>query len=254
MWKVNQTLIKKLKKEYCPRYVKDVMLDGFYPSVPSEAMIKGIVFEQSALDLPVVHSMPKLKNGAMSTDEVRIDAQAKLFKSEVIPEYNIQIEETQLYVEHEYSPGVILHGKLDFTATMIDEELSSMPIPIVADLKLTGNIYSQFGDFSWAWPHNMDHTQAFLYTQLMKWKFDQSRVFYYFVFDYKPVPEYKIIRKRVEGLDIAELNESIRSTVAKLDYHKNNGWAEAPSHENCKLCPVADFCSSYKPKKPIEVV
>jgi hypothetical protein len=153
-----------------------------------------------------------------------------------------------------YSPDVMIHGKLDFTGTLIDESMATFPIPVIADLKLTKNIYNQFGDFCWAYPHNMDHTQAFMYTQLYKQAYNEVRHFYYFVFDYKPEPEFKIIRKKVEAIDIAELNESIRSAVAKLDYHTNNGWNEVASHDNCKYCPLSSNCASYKPNKPIEVV
>jgi hypothetical protein len=253
-WKVNQTLIKRLKGEYCPRQIKECMIDASHVIPPSESMLKGIYFEERALDLNPVTTLKPLRNGSPSTDEVRIKDQILTWKNKVMVDQSLEMQTAQEYIEYEYSPGIMVHGKLDFTATMIDDTVSKAPIPIIGDLKLTKNIYAQYGDFCWAYPHNMDHTQAYMYTQLYKQAYNETRLFYYFVFDYKPEPEFKIIRKRVEAIDIAELNESIRSGVAKLDYHDSNGWAEVASHDNCKRCPLSANCKSYKPNKPIEVI
>lgn len=260
--KLNQTLIKMLKKGgECPRYINDVMLNPIsiiagvnVVSEPSDAMNKGHVFESIILGIgnPEV---PKLKSGGTPADYTRIQEQAFRFLSELIPEYELDIEDKnkQLYLETQYSEDVILHGTIDFLSPIKDDVLGKVPMAI-QDLKMTGSIFKQFGDYSWAFPYNIDHTQAHMYKRLVKDNLKWDMPFYYWVFDWSPDKNFKIFRKETNEMDKRELDESIRISVERLNHYDKNGWVEFPSPDNCKGCPLKNACKSYTQKQLIEVI
>jgi hypothetical protein len=254
---INQTLIKKLKQEnVCPRELYHIYIAKDVPSIPSESMNKGLVFENLALDLNNDAKIPSLKTGGTPVDYVRIIRQAKRFKEEIVPQFKMNIEKknTQIFIEHKYSDRVVLYGTLDFCSPIEDQDLGTVPVAI-HDLKMTSSIYKQFGDYCWAFPYNIDHTQAYLYTYIYQKEFGWTVPFYYWVFDYSPDMNYKPIRKLVEPLHILELEEAIRVSLEKIDYFEKLGWqTEIPNEKNCKECPLKENCKSYNPKKTIEVV
>lgn len=257
--KLNQTLIKMLKKGgECPRYINDVMLNpvGLVSEV-SEAQNKGLVFEAIALNMPHAHEIPvpKLKSGALPVDYTRIAEQSARFLAELMPEYELEIEDKnkQIYLETQYSEDVIIHGTIDFLSPIKDDVLGKVPMAI-HDLKMTGSIFKQFGDYSWAFPYNIDHTQAHMYKRLVKANLKWDMPFYYWVFDYSPDKNFKIFRKETNELDNRELDESIRVSVERLNHYDKNGWVESPSPSNCKGCPLKNVCKSYTQKQLIEVI
>lgn len=255
--RLNQTLIKTLKKDsICPRQIFETFIAGSVSTLPTESMMKGLVFEDWCLSKPgqATHEAPRLKNGNLSADYIRISEQAEKFKTEIMPQFGLEIKHQQLLIEHEYSDNVTLHGKLDFCSPVKDEVLGDIPMAI-HDLKLTGSIFKTWGDFSWAFPYNIDHTQAFMYTYLYKEKFGWEIPFYYWVFDYSPDKNFKVFRKSVEAMHKLELQESIRMSVEKIEYFEKNGWdVEVANENNCKGCALKDNCKSFNPKKQIEII
>jgi len=261
---LNQTLIKQLTvakpdaPTHCPLQVKECMLkDSQLSTKTSDAMNKGIIFESLALDIPAAHgaTIPFLKDGKnIPVDYKRIQEQALRFKNEVCKEYAIEVKEKQLYIEAKWNEEVTLFGTLDFTGTIRDNE--GVVGDAIVDLKMTGSIYSQYGDFSWAFPFNMDHTQAYMYNWLYKEKYGIDLPFYYLVFDYAPEMNLKVIRKRIEPINKAEFTESVRKAVEIITFYNENGWNANPSYEKCKNCPLKEngTCKQFIQYKPIEEV
>ena len=257
--RLNQTVIKLLNNfdmsnpDLCPAQIKETCFsDSKYTSLPTAAMMKGLVFENAALDLNREIDFPKLKNGNISADYERIFKQADNFK-EIAKDHEIVIAESQKYIEIDYSDEVVLFGTLDFVGSFKENETTFHPEAIV-DLKLTGNLFSTFGDYSWAFPYNINHLQAFVYNELYLRKYGKELPFFYMVFDYTPSMNHKIFKKRVDALDKATMHESIRSAVEKIKYFDENGWIEIPRHDRCLLCPINETCKSYTNKRTIEEI
>tara|TARA_R110000868_G_scaffold407972_1_gene690020 strand:+ start:10153 stop:10986 length:834 start_codon:yes stop_codon:yes gene_type:complete len=259
--RLNQTIIKALSNfnmaepSFCPSQVRQCNFsDSPCESIPTDAMRKGIVFETLALDLPESErsTIPLLKNGNVSADYERVIKQAAKFK-EMKKEHEIMIYERQQLIEVPYSDEITIFGTLDFVSTFRENETTFHPKAIV-DLKLTGNVFNTFGDFSWAFPFNMDHTQAFMYTMLYKMAFNEDLPFFYMVYDYSPSMNMKIFKKKVGSMEIAQLHESIRKSVEKIRYFDENGWIEIPEYKRCQTCPVNSTCASFTNKQKIEII
>ena len=255
--RISQSMIKAFDKEgYCPMKLKVTYVQKTHNTIPSEAMQRGIFFETLCLGSGVhgqqLHDLPRLKNGKKSVAQERIEMQALEFPG-ILDAHRMVIDEKDVYLEYEYEPGVWLCGTTDFSSSIWDDTDGPVDKAIV-DLKLTQNIYSQFGPFCWHFPHNMDHTQAFMYSHLWKKVRGESLPFYYMVFDYKPTPEYKMIKKLVGTLEMYELKESIRKTIEKVNFHEGRGYFTNPLQSNCKDCPLAATCPDVSKAKKIQTV
>ena len=68
------------------------------------------------------------------------------------------------------------------------------------------------------------------------------------------MPEYKIIRKKVERMHYMELMESIRQTVEKIEFHNATGWKERASYKSCINCPLKETCTVKDLKKPVSTI
>lgn len=241
---------------YCPLKLKLCYVDKTHQMTSSDAMDRGVFFETlclgSGVHGKVLHDLPRLKNGNKSVAQQRIELQAQEFPA-ILAAHRMQVDETDIYLEYEIEPGIWICGTLDFRSPIWDDTDGPVPEAII-DLKLTQNIYSQFGPFCWHFPHNMDHTQAFMYTQLYKLVRGKDLPFYYMVFDYKPTPEYKMVKKMVGTLEKYELQESIRKTLEKLNFHESKGYFTNPLHNNCRNCPVAKTCPDATKAKKIQTV
>lgn len=256
--KISQSLIKAFAADdYCPMKLKKCFIDKTHDLVPSEAMNRGAYFETLCLGSGAkgkkVTDLKRLKNGNKSTAQLRIDMQAMEFPN-VLNAHRIKIDKTQLYMEYEFEKDLFMCGEIDFTGSVWDDTDGPLP-EVIFDLKLTENIYSQFGPYCWHFPHNMDHTQVYMYKTLYEILYGKDVPFYYLVFDYKPTPEYKIIKKLMGTLEKYELQESIRSTIEKINWHESKGYYTRPMESNCKNCPLAEsLCvDATKAKKIVTV-
>lgn len=257
--RLNQTVIKILNNfdfsdaNMCPAQVKATMFsDSEFESLPTASMMKGLYFENLALDLNRDIEVPILKNGKKPVDYERIEAQAEKFKN-IKEDHEIMIYSKQEFIEVDYTEEIKLFGTLDFVSSLRENDEIFHEKAIV-DLKLTGNVYSTFGDYSWAFPTNMDHTQAFMYNELYKIKYGEDLPFFYMVFDYSPSMNYKIFRKQISSIERAQLTESIRMAIARIKYFDENGWIEIPRHDRCGNCPLKDTCNKFTNKRNVEVI
>tara|TARA_R100001594_G_scaffold36459_4_gene66240 strand:- start:41678 stop:42463 length:786 start_codon:yes stop_codon:yes gene_type:complete len=253
---ISQTLVKQFKGDYCAAQVFAIFIAKTHQSIPSLPMQRGTYFETQAIGMGAhgqsLNDLPRLKNGNKNAAHQRIDKQVEIFP-DILKKHGIKIFDTQIQLTHALDDIVHLNGTVDFRGSIIDDQLGPIDNALF-DLKLTSSIYKEFGDWSWHFPHNMDHTQAFMYTHLWKEVNKEDLPFYYLVFDYAPESSYKIVRKKVEPLDLMELDESIRNTLDKILWHEKNGWETNPSFENCKLCPLKEKCPVYTDAKTIQVV
>lgn len=257
MVRIRQSTIKAFKREkHCPRKINESMILRKVENLPTDSMLKGKIFEQLCFGLitPEDPIIPKLRNGKLSVDYERIIQQAEFFRNKFSNDYKINIHEKNIRLEYQYADDIILEGEIDAIGEILDISLNDKPIMGILDIKLTKNIYNQYGDFCWAYPFNMDHSQPFMYTKLWKENFGPEIPFFYLVFDYKPTPEFKVIRKQLTGLESLEFQEDIRKTHERIIHYNQHGWPEIPSFEECKGCPLSVNCKSFLNHKPIEVV
>lgn len=256
-YKISQSLIKAFAQDgYCPMKLKVIYIEKTHNLIASEHMNRGVFFETLCLGSGVhgktLNDLPRLKNGKKSVSQERIEDQAAQFQSTLI-NHKMKVLDKDVYLEYEYEDGITLNGTIDFTSPIWDDTDGPIPKAII-DLKLTMNIYSQFGPYCWHFPHNMDHTQAYMYSYLWREIHGEEIPFYYLVFDYKPTPEYKIIKKLTGKLEEYELKESIRRTVEKIYLHESKGYFTNPKSTNCKNCPLQNQCPDFTKAKKIQTV
>jgi hypothetical protein len=259
---ISQSLIKAFTDDACPAYINAVYIEKTAKTIPGLSMVMGSYFEHLALgaghahDETPVTDLPRLKSGEKSVAQQRIEAQAEKFK-EICKERPIVIDEKQLEIVLPYNDDFELAGTLDFVGKIDNIEQVAL-----FDLKLTSSIYREhiqggYGQWSWAFPFNMDFTQAYMYhylfTQFYSYSADEV-AFYYFVMDYKLESEYIIIKKKVERMHIMELMESIRKTIEKIEFHKSSKWEYNPLYKNCVNCALKHSCPVKNLQKPIQTV
>jgi len=254
--RISQSMIKAFKDDYCPLKNKVLYITKQFKSIPSLSMMKGTYFETLIIGSDAhgnqLTTLPLRKNGKPTVDQERIEQQANFFM-QVMKDHSMVIQDKQVKLSHQLDTNVFLDGILDIKGSLFDD-IDGPVNDAIIDIKLTANIYSQFGDYCWHFPHNMDHTQAYMYSLLYESNYKVTPIFYYFVFDYKPVPEYKVIRKTVDATNRAELMESIRKTIEKIEMHERKTWWTNGSYDNCRYCPLTSMCKDYKKAKKIEIV
>lgn len=284
-FKINQSTIKKFISRgseipHCPQRIYKSYILREFPDPTSLAMLKGKFFESCAiggvahggdsiLDLPRKRPLKKdlLKNpnaiGAKTTDQVRIEEQVDVFKQKaekygiIYNEYNTQ---TKIYKRWHEDPSIILTGELDLFPTIIKYK-GSWYLTII-DLKLTANITSTFGDFSWGDFNSMDHLQGQHYQYLLKdLDFDLNDelnpgnhlrellnkerlqmindgmlLFIYWVFDYKPKYNDMFKPYIMHSIDWHHYHETIRKAVSMLEFMKSQNYP-------CNPGPLCETCS-----------
>ena len=265
MKRISSTLITSLADEKkCPFLINEMYIKKSVRSEPTKAMLMGLFFEQLVLGVKdKVISIPKLKNGNESTDEKRVREQATKILKEVFPQYGIDISKPssksfQRFEIEFKEDGFVLVGEFDLLAEINDPDLGR--IDAIIDLKLTKNINYENNQensgkvWSWRYPHNRDHTQAYLYSYIYSILFGKEAKFYYLVSDYKTSPEHLLIRKKFGDMEYRELRQSITDTINKIDDYNANGWPYNPKWENCKNCPLKNVCSKAIKTPPVQEV
>lgn len=208
--------------------------------------------------------LPEIK-GDKTLDQVRIEEQAIKFKAlcakyqVVVTDGNVQLRITLPWHKN---PNIHLSGGTDIFPTTI---MTSKGIQLaIIDLKLTADVTSGFGEFSWGAPEFMDHTQGMLYSYLvrrlvnhidmnphMKEVLTKPAVelitrdqvfFYYWVFGYKKI-ENKFVEVNWDQNRENELHEAIRKCVSLIEYYESLSWPARPDYKTCKECTVFE-CKS----------
>jgi hypothetical protein len=249
---MTQSLLKKFLSKgeelaYCPFKVKKESIDGDYRK-PTDAMKNGIFFETlcigSGAKGDAIKDLPRLLNGKKSSAQKRIESQVIEFNKDV-KEYKMEINSyttQQSFVKvwrglEKFNVIVIFTGDLDilspFSYKGADYPLSNI------DLKLTGDLTSTFGPFSWGNVETMDHSQAYAYTWLT------NLMFFYMVYDFKPQMNKKIFKVNTDNNIMREFFENIRKATAEYIRAEKDGWKKDPSLGICAKCPVSE-CEFYK--------
>jgi len=288
---ISQSLVKKFLKNgdelpICPKYIYETAITGNYKEPPTIPRLNGSYFEtlvlgsgrggHKTLDLPrkKITKDQQAKNairiekgleplpGTKKIDQIRIEEQAERFKilsaqrQIMISEYNTQVP---IVKKWDKDPNVFLRGELDiFPTPILGKDGLQMAI---IDVKLTGDVDNNFGDFCWGDPFRMDHIQGQMYHYLVRdinpmlnkgirnivtpavtRMIDDNRVlFLYWVFSYGSGDlKDKFVRYDWEPIKEAELHESIRKTVSILEDNDTRGWKADPEYERCSKCPVKE--------------
>ena len=250
-------------KRYCPKYVKEVVIERNY-DITSLAMLKGNFFETLCLgsgrEGKIVDSLPLRKNGEKTIDQIRIEKQSENFKR-LCSKYGIVLsaENTQVNLRKKLG-DVYLEGHPDICPVALKDPSLGLTLGIV-DLKLAKNLRNTFGDFAWGDYHNMDTTQADIYlyltedldlslnSHLNKEVFEivsrRDLQMYFWVFSYwegklkdEQIPlQNMIIRTEKSLLKRKELLESLRKVYKLIRHHDSEGWKAVPG-DPCEHCPV----------------
>jgi hypothetical protein len=291
---INQSLIKAFfykgeKRDYCPYsiYMQYITKEV---NVQTEAMMKGSFFETlclgSGIDNNVIDDLPRKKLtskqiiagqkiGDKKIDQIRIEQQHLNFeRSKAIYQINVQKNvNTQVEIVKYFSKNdnIIIKGNLDIFPTTILLPQRGLRLAVI-DLKLTGK-FSDFGEYCWATPANMDMTQGYMYHELIR-DIDielnmeinpNSRLlylftgaikkqletieplFFFWIFDYKSSElNNKFVEVSYNATTKAELFESIRKTVYELNKNERNGWHNLnPNAYSCNGCPIIQCQSRH---------
>jgi hypothetical protein len=234
-------------------------------------MNKGCYFETlclgSGYNGKKVEDLTRKKDGSKTVDQQRIELQHLRFGSfvnkygmVVIPEINTQ---TVIYKQFPEDPDVVLRCDMDIHPTPIMTKTRGM-IMATIDLKLTGDIRSSHGMFSWASAASLDPIQAVMYLEAgidVDFDFNDKMGnyklvetyrqcdilnshryiephFFYMVFDYSPQTRVKIIEVRYDAHKQRELYENIKLMATEIRVNNDlDKWSNTcPSKENCSQC------------------
>ena len=191
---INQSLIKKLIDKYqnevdfCPKYIKECVMDRNCEQKPTNAMLAGKFFESlvlgSTTDSKAILDLPRKKLtkkrieelkakglpliGDKKIDQIRIEEQAERAKRR-FEELGIEVYHginTHQTIYKKWSDRYILSGELDLFPTPI--LYNGIKRLAIIDLKLTADVHSTFGSFCWGKPQYMDHLQGDMYHYLIR--------------------------------------------------------------------------------------
>lgn len=273
---VTQSLIKRMFQhgvpvEYCPKSVYEHTLNNSIDFV-SESMDKGNYFETLCLgggfEGKQVTDLKRKVNGEKTLDQTRIDTQhlrfeqlKKKYNLHIIPGFNTQRTIYKKFPEPFDGHEIILRMDTDVFPTLMDTN-SRKGLMSTIDLKLTKDIKTGWGMFNWSDAGSMDHIQAYMYHEgmididpelnpelveaiqemglSMETYEALEKHFFYWVFDYSPQQNVKIIEVKYDTLKQKELYESIRATASEVIFNTNSErWNDTkPSKENCGYCAL----------------
>lgn len=229
---------------------------------------------QQVLDLP-----RNSRNGEKKSAQQRLDIQHLNFLR-VCKEKGIiimpEICQVKVSKRWEKNSEYIISGEMDIYPVILTNDEDEHVISIV-DLKTTGDLDNDFGEYSWGNFRAMDHNQAFTYLYLVEdidielnmqmgntkivelskmFKLNDMRPeFNYWVFEYKKATlRNKMFRVLNTPDRRAEMNENIRKTVELLEtYYCDERWDQTfPSSENCRSCADMDCELRYTFNKAAE--
>ena len=220
-------------------------------------MLKGQRFEYLAVGSPnregQVPELPKLQNGKKSTDELRIEQQAEVFK-QVLPHYKMKLvipqgqDNPSAALSWEHGPDVLLTGILD-AVVLWDGK------PAIMDLKLTGSLVSRWGPNGkpgWGDYFNMDHIQAYLYMYLVEKIFNRKMRFVYALFEYGPDPKFKFLEIKDSSLRRQEMLRRVEDARDQLLAMKQAGYPRQGHYQLCARCVEKDTCPARRLVPEIE--
>lgn len=279
--RISQTILKVINSDdgvKCPKRFLEIYINKSVRGPGSEAMRKGMYFEKLCTGYePKTFESPAVnKNGSPKADTLRIMEQAEVFRKKV-DEYGIEIVDIGTKLTGEWPDGNTIVGIEDIYAkihpnTKMYEKISKSinleeinpnndPIPVVIDLKLTADINRSMGYLvgSWAEPIELDHSQAYT-SHLLRRNADNLHdrpglpLFIYWVFDYSLNMGRVMYAKKIRPIDMAQLNESIRRAIERINAYKGMEDPYVPSVVNCSDCPLRETCERVINKDSLVVI
>lgn len=220
---------------------------------PSEAMVKGIVFETLALgenvagsELPS-HDFLYTKNGGKTTSLLRIEEQAAKFKRITDPSSDefigFSVVGSQFHIENDKWKGVIdINGVDLFERT------------VISDLKFTSDVNATYGDYAWGRePSVINWDQIAMYKVMWRDNFPEEKEpkTNVLVFDDSPRLGSKSFDIKLSNSYIDNVFEKADTALNFIDRAKSSdSFIEAkvsPSEKNCSKCPLE---CDFRYKKP----
>jgi CRISPR/Cas system-associated exonuclease Cas4 (RecB family) len=216
-------------------------------------MLRGLYFEYKCLgamsshqeDVPDWSSLFYARDQEKPLAETdRVLRQVDNFRERIIPPYGLEVDEVRVQVKGEKlleDHKIILEGEADLISPVSFTAQNKEYVfdDCIIDLKLTGDLGNDFGEFSWAKAQDMDHIQAYIYGAI--WELP----FMYFVFDYKKNPEFLPILKTMKGVEAMEYMQTVLNAKEKILEYEEKKWPAVSSYKLCKNCMLQDVCDKF---------
>jgi hypothetical protein len=254
---INQFFDRGTEKNYCPKRVFEEYMVGRWKKAATDAMNKGSYFETKCIGSGAggskVLTLPPGRGGKISVGQQRIDGQVAKFKM-LCDEYgiliqedfgNTQVKEKKIFDQTDWLDIVVfLTGEADFISPIDNYRGHKFPMACI-DLKLTGDLTSTFGPYSWGNLDFINTQQGTIYHMLFEMPF------FFWVFDYKAKgPENKLIPVNHDinhanpqlaskaKYRLSSTREVIRKTTNEVAHNFIKGWPAKPEPKLCSGCPV----------------
>lgn len=141
------------KEDVCPARIKSLIFDGFQQEA-TEAMLRGQYFETMAIgggrDGKLITDLPRKVDGGKTAAHKRIDKQVERFKK-YLDAHNIGVNDKNTQV-----PLIMRFGARGGFVFWITGVMDMFPVKrqdeiLIVDLKLTGNVHSDFFSYKQKW-------------------------------------------------------------------------------------------------------
>jgi hypothetical protein len=236
-------MIKDLeRKDGCPFKFYHKWFENAMEYIPTEVMNYGRYFETlviggSGHDAGLTE-LPLLKSGNKTAVNLRIDKQAEYCKEILFnpdhPDYlGFEVTGTQVKLRDDASN---YEGIADIIGQTVKDS-----IPVLADLKLTGDVNATFGPYPWGAPWNMDFFQQELYSYLFEIVYGVKPKNILIVFDFSTNMGKKVFHLKEDDQTRSRLFDRIDTFDEALRHYKENGFTKYPSRKECEGCPFEEI-------------
>lgn len=221
---LTQSITKALEQS-CPRKVYNEYIDG--NQRPNKDMEKGSFFETICLGSGakgvITTDLERLKNGAKSADQERIEKQAQRFLDMFNPSHK------------DWNGRIITDKQLDVEVGTRKGTIDFVTEGIIWDLKLTGDM-----DGYWADAQKVDLLQQVHYQWLYKQKFGIEMDSRLLIFDYSTRMRIKEVKINISPeATFSALQRFDRIEEAISDWDSLEEWPRIPSEHDCSKCSLS---------------
>ena len=267
---ISSSLITKFysngeKKDICPLKMFVTLIDKQYPLVQTEPMLYGQYLESLLIGCTATGDalidLPRDKRtGAKSVYQKRIEQHYSLWEMRkqmygIIVNTkgdlkNVQMRTFKKWESKSYPEiNINIYATADLISPFKDNGIN-YDMAII-DIKGTGDVNNNYGNYCWGTPERIDPFQLVLYSRI----FDIPNALF-MVFDWSKNTGFKIVPKNVNPnhadpikaneakLRIKTMEQTIDSFIADLVFYDKSGWKAEPSHEHCNKCPHI-YCENY---------
>lgn len=244
-----QSALKDLEKpDTCPYRWEQQWLHKAFKMEPTDRMMAGSYFEYLCLGSGAregedITDLPRLRGDKKSTSQLRIEEQAEIFTRMHTPGdpayMGWRITEKQLYIEDgDKKRG----GTIDYMAEAFQHP-DGIPDGTIAvfDLKFTGDVNSEWGDYCWGKPERMDLIQQVLYRELgMNSPFCQGQepLMYLLLFDDSPNLGRKLLQIEVSKEASDKMENRFYLAAEAAEHYQQHGFPKIPGRKECAACPL----------------